>query len=311
MIRRYLLPLAAVLGLGVAIVFILHDNRPAPVVWPAIASAKAPFPSYVAGTGLVEASSENITVGTPVSGIVTAIYVTWGEPVKAGASLLRIDDRDLQAQLPLAKAKVREAEAGLAQLRSQLKFAQSVPDPRAISAEELSNRRHAVAIGEAALVSAQARVEQLGLEIDRRTVRALVPGRVLQIKTHLGEWADGSSAGLPLMLLGGDTRLHLRVDIDQSDAWRVRPDAAALAFVRGDPALKTPLRFERIEPYVVPKASFTGESTARADTRVLQVIFSFDPAAFPVYVGQQMDVYIQAPPLQAANNEPSALGGLP
>ncbi len=311
MIRRYLLPFAAVLGLVVAIAFILRDSRPAPVVWPAIASAKAPFPSYVAGSGLVEASSENIAVGTPVSGIVTAIYVKWGEQVKAGAPLLRIDDRDVQAQVPLAKAKVLEAEAGLAQLRSQLKFAESVPDPRAISAEELSNRRHAVAIGEAALGSAQARVEQLRLEMDRRTVRALVSGRILQIKTHLGEWADSSAAGMPLMLLGSDTSLHLRVDVDESDAWRVRPDAAALAFVRGSPNLKAPLRFERIERYVLPKASFTGESTARVDTRVLQVIFSFDPAALPVYVGQQMDVYIQALPLQAANTEPGVAGGLP
>ena len=35
---------------------------------------------------------------------------------------------------------------------------------------------------------------------------------------------------------------------------------------------------------------------ALVDTRVLQVLYSFDPAAIPVYVGQQMDVYIDTPP---------------
>jgi len=32
------------------------------------------------------------------------------------------------------------------------------------------------------------------------------------------------------------------------------------------------------------------------DTRVLQVIFTFDQPPMPVYVGQQMDVFIQAAP---------------
>ena len=94
------------------------------------------------------------------------------------------------------------------------------------------------------------------------------------------------------MLLGDDVRLHVRADIDENDAWRVRPGAPAMAFVRGNPNLNTPLQFERFEPYVVPKVSLTGQSTERTDTRVLQAIYSFDPAAVPVYVGQQVDVFL-------------------
>jgi HlyD family secretion protein len=44
----------------------------------------------------------------------------------------------------------------------------------------------------------------------------------------------------------------------------------------------------------VPKKSLTGDSTERVDTRVLQVIFSFEPGELPIYVGQQMDVFIEA-----------------
>jgi hypothetical protein len=58
------------------------------------------------------------------------------------------------------------------------------------------------------------------------------------------------------------------------------------------------LKFERLEPMVVRKASLTGESIERTDTRVLQVIYSFDRAALPVYVGQQLDVFIDASPDQ-------------
>lgn len=105
------------------------------------------------------------------------------------------------------------------------------------------------------------------------------------------------------MLLGDDTKLQVRVDIDENEAWRVRPAAAAIAFVRGNPDLKTPLKFERVEPYVVPKISLTGESIERTDTRVLQVIYSFDPATLPVYAGQQVDVFIEVPQVAAVSNK--------
>ncbi len=307
MIRRYMLPLLAAVGVAVAISTVLQGNQPAPTAPPVAQPAKAPFASYVAGAGIVEASTENIAVGTPVSGIVTAIYVKWGDHLKAGDRLFKIDDRDLQAELLPAVAKVKEAAANLAMARSQLKLAESVPDKRAISVEELTNRRSAVAINEAALGLAKAQVQQLDIEIERRTIRALVPGQILQIKTHLGEFAPGGVISLPLMLLGQDApRLHVRVDIDENDAWRLLPGAPAVAFVRGNPQLKTPLQFVRIEPYVVPKVSLTGQTTERIDTRVLQVIYSFDQAALPIYVGQQMDVFIQVPPAGSARLQPQS-----
>jgi hypothetical protein len=46
---------------------------------------------------------------------------------------------------------------------------------------------------------------------------------------------------------------------------------------------------------VIPKKSLTGDSTERVDTRVLQVIYRVEDDALPLYVGQQMDVFIQAP----------------
>ena len=302
MIRRYMVPLMALAGVAVAVATVLHGSQTTPAFPPIAQAPKAPFGSYLAGAGIVEASTENIAVGTPVSGIVTAIYVKWGERVKAGDPLFKIDDRDLQAQLLPATAKVKEAEATLEMARTQLRLAQSVPDKRAISVEELSNRHSVVAIDEAALASAEAQVQQLKVESERRTVRALVSGQILQIKTHLGEFAPSGVVSPALMLLGQDTpNLHVRIDIDENDAWRFRPGAPAVAFVRGNSALETPLNFVRLEPYVVPKVSLTGQITERVDARVLQVIYSFNQAELPVYVGQQMDVFIRAPTVAPAN----------
>ena len=50
----------------------------------------------------------------------------------------------------------------------------------------------------------------------------------------------------------------------------------------------------RVEPYVVPKRSLTGESTERVDTRVLQVLYAIETAGRRLYVGQQLDVFQKA-----------------
>ena len=302
MIRKYLLPLLALIGIVIAIVAVFIDNRRVPTLPPVVQSPQSPFTSYIAGTGIIEASSGNISVGTPVSGIVTSIFVKEGDRVKIGDRLFKHDDRDLQARRLLLQAKVREAEARLEQARDQLRVAERVPDKRAISVEEMNNRRSAVRIDEAALASAKALVRENDMEIGRRTVRALTAGQILQIRIRPGEFAQSGALAEPLMVIGDDTRLYLRIDVDEHDAWRVRPNASAEAFVRGNPILHTPLKFVRIDPYVIPKTSLTGESTERVDTRVLQVVYSFDPAKLPdEYVGQQMDVFIQVPPTEPAH----------
>jgi HlyD family secretion protein len=69
---------------------------------------------------------------------------------------------------------------------------------------------------------------------------------------------------------------------------RLRLSSAAI------PRSEYQLRFVRVEPYVVPKKSLTGENTERVDTRVLQVIYAVENPDPPLYVGQQLDVFIQA-----------------
>lgn len=303
MMRKYLLPILSLLGLLLAITMVLIGNRQSSTSRPVVQSPKSPFANYVAGAGIVEASTGNIVVGTPVSGVVVELYVHEGSQVKIGDKLFKIDDREQQAQLIPAVAKISEITARLAQAKSQFALVNNLSDKRAISVEELNNRRFAVKLAEAELVSAQARVKQIQMDIERYTVRALVRGRVLQNKIRIGAFMQGGTPSDSSMLLGNDDRLFVRTDIDENDAWRVQPDARAVAFVRGNPKLQTALKFERVDPYVLPKTSLTGDSTERVDTRALQVIYSFDHTALPIYVGQQVDVFIETKESQSSNGK--------
>jgi multidrug resistance efflux pump len=147
-------------------------------------------------------------------------------------------------------------------------------------------------VARAAVKQAEASVAQTKIELDRLSVVALVDGEVLQVNVRPGEYV-GAPPGQALVVLGSVRQLHVRVDIDEHDVPRFRPGAPARAMLRGDPSQEFPLRFVRVEPYVIPKKSLTGDNTERVDTRVLQVIYALDSKAAGVYVGQQVDVYVE------------------
>jgi len=146
-------------------------------------------------------------------------------------------------------------------------------------------------IARANIALAKAQIEQTKTDLDRVLVRAPVDGKVLQVNVRPGEYL-GTPPSQALIVLGSIANLHVRVDIDEHDIPRFRESLPAEASLRGDPSQKFPLRYVRVEPYVIPKKSLTGDNTERVDTRVLQVIYAIANGTTPLYVGQQVDVSI-------------------
>jgi hypothetical protein len=126
-------------------------------------------------------------------------------------------------------------------------------------------------------------------------VRAPVDGEVLQVNVRVGEHVSARGAGA-LVVLGDIARLHIRAEIDENDIPRFRADAPAVAYMRGDAERGIPLRFQRAEPLVVAKKALSGDNTERIDTRVLQAIYAVEEIDAPLYVGQQLDVFIEGAP---------------
>ncbi|MBC7783261.1 MAG: efflux RND transporter periplasmic adaptor subunit [Burkholderiales bacterium] len=346
MIRKFILPLIAVIGVAFAIYTVRASQKELP---PAKAVAPPPTSDYqqqIAGAGLVEAQGENIAISSVVPGVVESVHAQVGDHVKKGQKLFSVEAGDLQAQLsvrqaqvaaaeerlaalkasprpedvPPAEAKVAEGRAILSDRMEQLNRLDTLRGSGAVGQDESQRAAWAVEVAKAQLTgaeaalakikagtwapdikvaeadvaSARAQVDALKIEWNRRTVVAPSDGKILQVRVRAGEFAAAGVMQTPLMVLGQTATLHVRVDIDENDAWRLKPGSVASASLRGNSALKTNLSFVRVEPYVIPKRSLTGESTERVDTRVLQVIYKVEAATFPIYVGQQMDVFIDA-----------------
>lgn len=345
-LTQFGLPAVAVGLLVFASWYVWSQRVVATTVPPPIEPARSPFSTTLAASGVVEAQTENISVGSSTPGVVTKVLVTVGTNVTAGTPLFQLDDRHLQAQLavsqaavleakselirkqaeprqeeiPLKQAAVDEARASVDLAKDAYRRAEETFAKKVTTEQDLITKRDELQTAEAQLAKAEAdlalleagswsydidmskaavarteaEVAKVESDLDQLIVRALVAGEVLQVNVRPGEYV-GTPPSEALIVLGDVDRLHVRVDVDEFDIARFSPDATASAVPRGSLQERYPLEFLRIEPYVVPKKSLTGDNTERVDTRVLQVIYTCDPRGRPpLYVGQQMEVFIDA-----------------
>jgi len=240
----------------------------------------------------------------------------------AQAQLEKLRALPRPSERPPLEARVREAKANWVDKLDLMNRARRLFASRAISEEERTRAEQAEAmareqlrkaeadlalfnegawkpdlqIAEAAVAQHQALVQQTQTELDRLKVLApplpVSEMEVLQINIRPGEYVH-TLGGTAYIVLGSTRRLYVRVDIDEHDIPRFNPEAPAKAMLRGDPKQEYPLSFVRVEPFVIPKKSLTGQNTERVDTRVLQVLYAVGPGPSKLYVGQQVDVYIE------------------
>jgi HlyD family secretion protein len=243
---------------------------------------------------------------------------------EAVSTLRRWEQMPRPEDIPASEARVRRFEADLAMRDDQLRRARQLAGQDVITDQELVEREQAYHATRAELAQAEAEharllagaweadlavarsqvdaarqlVEQARVELDRLVVRAPIAGQILKVDVRPGEYV-GTPPGQPLIVLGDVSRLHVRVDVDEQDLPRFAPGMSGQGFVRGDALTPLALSFVRVEPFTEPKRSLTGAGDERIDTRVLQVIYAIDAMPRTVYVGQQIDVYLDADPSDA------------
>ncbi len=310
---RTILPILAGLGLLLAIYFIASsqpDRTTAdPEQQPPSAQGALANKARVAGAGIVEPSSELISVGSALSGLVTSVRVAPGQFVSQGEPLFTVDDRAVQARLREANANIAEARASITSAqtqrdtaRRQLALYAGLDDPAAVSQAEVIRAEGDAAaaqsqlqVAQARLSAAQAAASSARTELGRLTVRAPISGEILAVNIHPGEFVSTQGGSGNFIEMGETRPLHVRIDIDENEIARVNQGATAYVSPRGDAASQVAARYVRTEPLVVPKRSLTNSAAERVDVRVLQLIYALPQDARARFsVGQQVDAFIPA-----------------
>src|SRR5215831_7639370 len=144
-------------------------------------------------------------------------------------------------RLETAAADAQKADASVAAAKAALASAQQ-------QVEVLSAQRQEA---EAKLGQARAALEQAKVDLDKTAVKAPIDGTILKVNVRLGEHAQAGVLSDPLMTMGSADPAACAGGIDETETWRIRPDHAALARLRGNPEISAPLTFVRFEPYVL------------------------------------------------------------
>lgn len=239
------------------------------------------------------------------------------------SKLTRLAQEPRPESIPPLEAAVARAKVMVAQAERHYNKLVAIPDPRARSQEELDNAELQLAEANATLNEATANLNELNagawqyetdevrnqlaaerektnalnVRLAKSLVRAPIDGTVLSVNLRVGEYVTGQSNGQATndesVILGNLKTLQVRVDVDEITASRVMVNMPAEAALKGDSQRRFPLTYKRINPLMVPKQNLTGTTAERVDVRVLQLLYTFNqPEDFPVYVGQQVDVYL-------------------
>lgn len=203
----------------------------------------------VVGPGRVEPHGGVLELGTEVSGRVARILVSAGDSVPAGAALVELDQGVERARLEQAAAEVAaaaarwEAAGALVELagaareqaeRERMR-AESLGATGVVTPQELERARtqdatqraelaRAVAAREAERGARGAAGASLALaraELERRTIRAPVPGRVLFVGVTPGAILTGFQP-VTVVELAPSGPLRVLVEVDELFASRIR-----------------------------------------------------------------------------------------
>ena len=254
---------------------------------------------FRAARGRVEETVANSKAGTvtarrrakmspQIGGQVAYLGARKGVTVKAGDVLLRIADRDLRANLDLARGEVRTAEATIreacttaAQAERDVTRNESLKGERIVSDEILdklrSTRDAANARCEASRAQAErgrASVALAEATLEKAVLRAPFDGIVADLKTEVGEWVSPSPAALPIPPVYDiidPSSIYVSAPIDEVDAGRVRPGQIARVTLDPLPGQSFPAKVVRVAPYV---------QDLEAQNRTLEIEVEFDDAAF-------------------------------
>ena len=258
--------------------------------------APAPPPSYatqpvvrdelkvtVSATGKL-APTNQVTVGSELSGLVERVLVDVNDRVTKGQPLAvldtsRLDDAITQSQATLnanvaavaqAQATLQEAQAQLGRLREVHRLSEGrVPSETEMASAEAAVARATanVRAAQANVVSARASLSSNQTQRYKAVIRSPVNGVVLARQIDEGQTVAASFNTPTLFVIAEDlSRMQLEVAVDEADVGEVEAGQSAPFTVDAFPGRTFPATIERVDLGSNLSAQTSTASTATAST---------------------------------------------
>ncbi|MGU3315833.1 efflux RND transporter periplasmic adaptor subunit [Sphingomonas sp. M6A6_1c] len=250
----------------------------------------------VSATGKL-APTNQVTVGSQLSGLVTKVVVDVNDRVSAGQPLALIDPQQIedqirqqQAQIAANQAQVNQAQATVGESRAQLARLEEVyklSNGRVPSGTELQTGRAdyqrsvaALKVAQANVAAAQAALAQNQTQRARAIIRSPVNGVVLARQIDPGATVAASFNTPTLFVIAEDlSKMKLEVAIDEADVGEVKVGQKANFTVDAFPGRTFPATITRVDlgsNLTVSSASSTSTTTSTTSATGQVVSYAAD-----------------------------------
>ncbi|MFO1282073.1 MAG: efflux RND transporter periplasmic adaptor subunit [Burkholderiales bacterium] len=293
-----------------------YATKPRPVeVRVASAVTAFPSQQYVVlnATGYVVAQRK-AAIASKATGRLEWLGVAEGSRVKAGEVIARLDDRDVVAQADSALANAKAARAALEQTLAEERdaLAQHARNEDLVAKGFVSrstldaSRARAdravagVSSARAALAAAEATARNAGVSVDYTRIRAPFDGVILSKSANVGDMVTPFSSATDskgaVVTMADMSTLEVEADVSESSLAKVAvgqpaeivldalPDERFLGRIsrmvptvdRAKATVMTKVRFDRIDPRVLPemsaKVSFLSREVTAADQKPILAV---------------------------------------
>ena len=174
----------------------------------------------VTATGNLEPTNE-VSVGSEISGKATEVYVDTNDVVSKGQALAQLDTSTLENQLKASRASLESAKANLSQSKATLKEAEAtlarqkelhrisdgrIPSKSDLAATEAAEERARASVlsSQAAISEAEAEVETRASDLSKATIRSPSDGIVLSRSIEPGQTVAASFNTPELFVIAED-----------------------------------------------------------------------------------------------------------
>ncbi len=218
---KYILPLL-ILVVAIVVIYRMLNSKPVAFNRPAIEQVEVvdvealelvDHQIFVDSYGTIEPTTSGNLIAQ-ASGIVTWVAPNFesGRPFSRGDALLRIDSRDYEIEVTIARAEV--ATAQLALNEEVARSEQALKDWKKINpnreATDLVLRKPQLASAQAKLAAAQARLSKAQLNLSRTEVKAPYDGYLIEKLADLGQLI---SSNTPVASIFASDSLEVRLPV--------------------------------------------------------------------------------------------------
>jgi len=236
--RRWWIVAAGAIALLGAVLLLRPGDRASGPQYRTVQATRGPLVVKVSATGNLQPTNQ-VDVGSELSGIVAHVYVDDNDRVHKGEVLAMLDVSRLKdaversrAALAAAQAQGLQAEATVAEKRAALERLRRVYEqsggqfisPSDMDTAEANAKRADADLASARAAAAQARAALSSDETNlaKASIRSPIDGVVLARKVEPGQTVAASFQAPVLFTLAEDlTRMELQVDIDEADVGQV------------------------------------------------------------------------------------------